>query len=197
MTGKEKRWWIRSIAAPMILLVGVFVSGLIVISDYDPTKYYGINNHELGYDYVPQELEWLNHHVYIHNYTNEEAWGEYYEIFDRINLYEGRDDFTLVHELGHRLHAKLQRKLWLEWETISKNDNHTISNYALKDSGEDFAETFECWWAPQNYSYSTMIGETAYVTKDCRILLKQISPERHSFFEKIKGVMIGEVRTGS
>jgi hypothetical protein len=85
---------------------------------------------------------------YYYNITNDTAAGRYYIQADNIILYTGRSDTTILHEIGHRVwFTKLNESQKEEWTAIHNSNNNTVSNYALKDETEDFAETFEWWYA--------------------------------------------------
>jgi hypothetical protein len=120
----------------------------------------------------------------IGDHTSQVA-GSFTPMFRQIYVYQTTQEFhnpeqlldTLVHEVGHNAHYNLWRKDWdlkTQWARLYKQSKETfvreglgfVSEYALTDEFEDFAE-----------SYRVYVRDPE--------LLKLVNPEKYEFMRQV------------
>lgn len=138
-------------------------------------------------DYYPEWLTPLIHNIlYLPNVGGNKTMGEHMSGTNTITLYANRDDFTLLHELGHKYEdLELNASERAIWRNISISwPQDTITDYADKNWAEDFAETFECYLVPNNYTFYRVKGGGWLKSQGCRQTLKAVSPARWKYMNQ-------------
>lgn len=165
-----------------ILISGITVFALFFYYEKD----YNSGGQLNGYmDYLPKELECMRYNISYYNTSDEGNSGEYYMGSDEIYLYDNRDDYTLLHEVGHRIHYHTSNGYKKEWARLHLTDSRYLTDYSKTDDGEDFADSFECYYSIKHFDYLITINDTNLFVDNCLNHMIRTSPERYILMKEV------------